>query len=413
MYKHTQLLLDVSSSKLLDYQVALGQSLESSNLDITMNYGISYSGEHLFLQSEIFANELVTRSNINFKHVTGFGHTQPGLLNLLSECYIYSYAKALILGLKSSDIRNLPSSSPLFIGHGIFHRLLQRSRFALKKDDCSLYLNIKVTKEETSVLLNELISDFKFLGSVITETSSGNVDVFSSKHDSVLSHLCDVASNVSDNKLQLRTNSNDILNSDTSENSSSATLNTREDANYHTDPVNRDQSRGNFGKAEKVKFGMRMFEIVDLSDSILDSFLTDDSLPLGNSALNILNNDKWYYTNNPTQRLKNSVTSHLCRANFIYLIEDGSNNLFEDETYMSQLPRVFKKDILLPKDVRAVTYLKCDRLPNIPHLLEERNRRKLREFSPMIFSPEYHKYKLNLEKRQSGPDAEGQDDPKS
>jgi hypothetical protein len=357
-YQISQLTLEEFSNKYMNLKHAKG----GTSSDFSSNefkFGLTYSKLHLDDQAQVFSDELFTRSNFDLRKIFNSNSTTVQLQHC-KECYIYSYAKSLLLGLNANDVNTLPTNSPVFVGHGILHRLLSQSRFNLTKEDYSLYMSIEVSRAEKEELTCVLFHDYNFLNKCSGYDSAGCFAFRSTFHDQMLNKLLDSVNNIYVKRTISKSPSSvpSTVRVASSEEDNSASDKT-EDENFldHTDPA-KDKNAGNTRLT--INKGMRTLEMFSLDDDDLDGFLSDEQLPLGNSALSITNGNMWHYSFTRNEGIFNSLSYHICRANFIFIRDSSDQFVFDNERFYSRLPRKFEKDHLVTKDVRSITYLKVN-----------------------------------------------------
>jgi hypothetical protein len=273
-------------------------------------------------------------------------------LEVLRQIYIYSYAKALFYGLNSNNVRVLPVDSPIFVGHGIFHRLLQQSHFTLKDGDFSLNMGITIDEGSRIALQDQVLKDYSFLNNCIQRDVSGSFSFRSTRLDSVLSSLLSAVNKIDAYRMDVSQLKGNVRGQTqrVTENSDNSEI---------SETYNSERFLSTEGNVS-LKPGNRIVEIHDLSDPQLDSFLNDKSLPLGCSAIDSVDSSIWYYTNSRNALLKNQLSCFLCRGCFVYL-KDGTNNAWFKSTYMDVLPKEDVYDIHLISEVRSLTYLRVNR----------------------------------------------------
>jgi hypothetical protein len=356
-YITKQLTLENVSQKYFNMMVATGIPSSDSKF-VEFEYGVSYDELHLRYQSRVFANEIITRSAFNFIAILGERDFSQQV-RILEELYVYSYYKSFFFGTNVSSSQFIPKRSYVFVGHGIFQRILSRSRFTLERDDFSLYLHISVAPEEREAILNKLIKSYPFLDSAMTLNANGQYEVHSPYYESCFQRLLDASNYVSDKRIYnvkpvpvvngIVSSSNNILNDQSSSD---------EVSELHT---SKPESEGRQGNSSSLKKGMRIIEIFDLADTTLDEFVLDTNLVLGNSVISASDVNLWYYIFDPRHTIKNSIDYHLCRALFFHLRKVNTSNPGSTEQFYTELERNHIKDFLIPKDVRSITYLNVNR----------------------------------------------------
>lgn len=353
-YKTKQLCFENSRLKYLNLRQASGQ-MGFEQFFTQLDFGIGLSVTDLNAQANVFAHDLLSRSNFNFRNIFKAADFKIQV-ERARNTYVYSYVKALLLGFNNVDVKNLPTRSPIFVGHGIFHRLISRSRFIHERDEYSLYLNLNIDETTKGRITKALMSSYPFLSNCVTQSPNGDYCFQDSYYDSCLSDLMDAANNMTDQKsFSGPSNINIQGNIKSSPNVDDNSSYKEETSSMTTSNPSSDDARGN---VKAVKIGMRVVEIFDLSDDILDTFINKDYLPLGNSALNVDDRNRWWYTFDVNEPLRYSLNYHICRANFIYLNNSKNrNDLGSGQTYLVALPRNAEMDFLIPRDVRANTYL--------------------------------------------------------
>lgn len=354
MYQLNNYLLSNSASKLFDYRIATGES-SYKYFTATLDFGITYCSYHLCLQAKSFSDEMFSRSNIRFDIVTG---TRSVTLQKqkLEQAYVYSYAKSLYYGVYCNDVNFVPTLSPVFVGHGIFSKMIERSEFKLVKGDFSLYLNLKITAKQKKDIFKQLFKDYSWLSKCVGLNASGGKSFRNVELDRVLSKLCDEANNIVSKRNYRTGNSSDSLKG-TSTSDNSLDRDSSEGDKTITEDSTYDKDKGNLSLKNK---NTRFVEIYPLDSPDLYDFLDDASLPLGNSAIDISDKNSWYYTCDRDNNIRFSLSHFICRANFIYLLSPLENYYHNLERFMGALPRDYEHDFLILEDVRSITYLKMD-----------------------------------------------------
>jgi hypothetical protein len=227
----------------------------------------------------------------------------------------------------------------------------------LEDGEYSLYLNLTTDDSTKEEMYKALSGAYPFISDCVSVTPDGGFSFQDSYLDSCLSSLMDASNNMTDQRSFTSPRNTNVLNSNFQLSQDEQLNNSynQEVSDLSTSDPNKDPYRGN---VKAVKAGMRVLEIYDISDGSLDTFVSDQYLPLGNSALNVDDRDRWWYVFDKDEPLRYSINYHICRANFIYLNDSkGCNNLGQDQKYLVSLPRKSDFDLLIPRDVRAITYL--------------------------------------------------------
>lgn len=359
MYKLKNYLLDNCSGKSFNYRLANG-TLTSLPFTLNLDFGVTLSTYHLCLQSKVFSKEIFTRSNIDLRYVTG-SNIPSNQRVLLERAYVYSYAKSLFYGLYFREVVNLPLHSPVFVGHGVFQRMLARSRFRLVKDDFTLNLRISVSNDQKDALFSELVNKFTYLADCEGQDSSGSRCFVNYELDRILTSLCDYANNSVSKRYSMQLDSHFDYSNNKLSDTNRPKVKVVEGEKTNQQSVVSSSSRSDL---DAINPGKRMVEIFSLDDPHLDEYILDDSLPLGNSALNVSNANQWYYCFDRDNLIRFSVSHHICRSCFIYLSSVSNNTYYNNNKYMDTLPRNYETDFLIPYDVRSITYLRVDGLVN-------------------------------------------------
>lgn len=356
MYKTDNLLFPSVYRKFQNDRVSGRQPLYFDNF-VKIDFGLTCDFTHLELQATVFARELLSKTHIDFRRV--FSRTRPEKFEEMAwQMYIYSYCKCLLTGLNFNSIRTLPDKSFCFVGHGILFKMICRNSFCISKNEFSLYMNINISNEESIALQKQILERYPFISD---GTGAGPFNTYLVKNyfiENMFSQLLDSVNLTTENVIN-QTQEFDF----TSQPFSSSKM-VDEQSVVLKDKVSVDSNLNNNpvkGNPVAVKKGMRLVEIYSMDDPYLDSFLTDSQNPLGSSAIDITSKDKWYYVFNNDKSILNSITYHLCKANFIYLQPNLSNNMCgEFSVYLDSLRRNYSQDWSVNRDVRAITYLYCN-----------------------------------------------------
>lgn len=152
---------------------------------IDLNFGIRPNCRRLKLQSNSFAQFVMTLENLNLKDILT---SDDNSFNekLLRECFIYSYYRALLYGIYDNKKNNMNTQIPCVIGHSIMSAAIRKKTITFFGN--SLYVNYSINFDENDIkFINDSIKKFPFLqGANEPKLTEYGFNWFISKYDRIL-----------------------------------------------------------------------------------------------------------------------------------------------------------------------------------------------------------------------------------
>lgn len=268
---------------------------------LTHNIEFTIDNVQIGLQADVFSREILTnKSTIDFKRF--LGSDSQDYQRLITEAYIYSFAKAVYYGTNNISVNNYPKDSYCFPGHALLSRFLSDTVYSFhigEETSFSLYVNISYDNED-----NRLLKQIFCIAPDLEEGLSRINNVF-----------------------------------------------TYRNVRYETVLKGLHQAlrKKNEGKTSEQKFYVTTFD-----DPAIDSFTLNDSNPIVNSALSP-KGEKFYFINPvSTVQMKQNESLFIGRA--LGFNHQGLET-FENK-YFTCIPRNAYADHLITDEVYAITGLK-------------------------------------------------------
>lgn len=291
----------------------------------TINLSLNIHFGYLENQAYTFAdNAIAMPDSIDFK--IPFGNRSDVWRDKLAQLYILSYYRAVLIGLTSDSIpidEDDVTCNCVFPGHGIFMHMLMKRRFTYRSDGSDEYsvtinLNLDTTHEKIESLIKGFEERFPFLVRSV-EYRNYKIRVFNSELDAMFSRLMVTVLKVKGGSRFPET------------------------ANLTENQV-----------ADTVVDKKYRFSIYDVKSLKLVEFISKESNALGTGIFSA-NMKRFLYL--PTSRPRQELSAFICRANFICMEDSGPD--FGINNIYIEVSREIEEDVLIHKDVEAITMLKC------------------------------------------------------
>lgn len=165
-----------------------GYSATGADDPTIINLDVGFDSLKLYQQGYVFSSQYLQCPDSNNPGI--LGRSDSSWEDTLIKTYVYSYAKALILGNSNTIIEDRYVNSYLLVGHCLFYDVLRARRFTFSYDlDLQVNYNVRLSHEKYDQIISSLKISFPFLEECLFDEPGIGINFVNVKYEKILESL--------------------------------------------------------------------------------------------------------------------------------------------------------------------------------------------------------------------------------